>query len=64
MRELRTQRGFTLETLAERCEMHWTYISGIERGERNPSLINIVKLTHGLRVPVAELMAGLDRKGI
>ncbi len=40
--------------------MHRTYLSGIERGERNVSLINIAKLAEALGVSVSELVKGID----
>ena len=43
------------EALAEACDLHITYIGGIERGRRNVSLVNIVKIAHGLKVKPAEL---------
>jgi transcriptional regulator with XRE-family HTH domain len=37
--------------------MHWTYLGGIERGERNPALINIGRLAAALGVSIAELFS-------
>jgi len=48
------------EKLAERADLHWTYIGGIERGERNVSLMNIVKIANALKSRVSELLADLD----
>jgi len=56
LRTLRKIRGWSQEVLAEKAGLHPTYIGGIERGERNPSLINVVKLARGLSLPVSELM--------
>lgn len=36
--------------------MHWTYIGGIERGERNVSLLNIVKIAKALEVTPSDLL--------
>jgi transcriptional regulator with XRE-family HTH domain len=50
----------TQEQLGEECGMHPTYISDIERGARNPSWKAIVRLAHGLKVPVATIAAAYD----
>lgn len=55
VRALRKQKGLSQETLALACELDRTYIGGIERGERNISLINIYKIADALRVPAGEL---------
>jgi transcriptional regulator with XRE-family HTH domain len=39
--------------------MHWTYIGSIERGERNLSLVNIVRLARALGIGPEELVRGL-----
>ncbi len=56
MRQVRQQRGHTQDSLADLTGLHRTYIGGIERGERNLSLANIVKLANALRVRPADLM--------
>jgi len=58
VRELRKARGFSQEELAHRAGIHWTYLGGIERGERNPALVNIGKIARALKVPLAELFSG------
>lgn len=55
VRELRTARGLSQEALALACNLDRTYIGGIERGERNVSLVNIEKIAAGLGVPAREL---------
>ncbi|MGH9865104.1 MAG: helix-turn-helix domain-containing protein [Candidatus Acidiferrales bacterium] len=55
VREIRKQKGFSQETLALVCELDRTYVGGVERGERNISLVNIHKIATALGVPVAEL---------
>jgi transcriptional regulator with XRE-family HTH domain len=53
--DLRTTKRLSQEKLAERASMHWTYLGGIERGERNPTLINIEKLARALEIPLRDL---------
>jgi transcriptional regulator with XRE-family HTH domain len=56
LREVRTRKGISQEKLAELAGLHRTYVSSVERGERNISLINIENLANALGVPMAELM--------
>jgi transcriptional regulator with XRE-family HTH domain len=59
VRARRLKLGLTQEQLAERADLHWTYISGIERGERNVALLNIVKLAQSLEMTTRDLMKTL-----
>ena len=55
VRELRKIRGVSQESLALASDLDRTYIGGVERGERNVSLINIYRIADGLRVTPKEL---------
>jgi transcriptional regulator with XRE-family HTH domain len=57
VRELRKARGFSQEELAHRAGLHYTYVGGIERGERNPALVNIGRIARALKVSLAELFS-------
>jgi transcriptional regulator with XRE-family HTH domain len=59
VRELRKARGLSQEELAARAGVHWTYLGGIERGERNPALVNIGRIAAALKIPLVELFTGL-----
>ncbi|KXC06433.1 helix-turn-helix domain-containing protein [Microbacterium hominis] len=56
VRELRTGHGWSQEDFAHRAELDRTYVSGIERGTRNPTLDIIYKLARTLDVPAADLL--------
>jgi transcriptional regulator with XRE-family HTH domain len=56
LREVRQARGISQEKLAEKAGLHRTYVSSVERGQRNISLFNIEGLARALGVKMAELM--------
>ncbi|MDQ3862139.1 MAG: XRE family transcriptional regulator [Actinomycetota bacterium] len=63
VRELRRERGLTLEELAERSGVSRAMISKLERGEKNPTLVVAAKLAEGLGVTLSRL-AGLEEREV
>ena len=57
IRRIREEQKINQEEAAERCGLHRTYYSGIERGVRNVSLVNIEKIAKGLKRSLPELFA-------
>jgi transcriptional regulator with XRE-family HTH domain len=62
VRALRVGKELSQEALAERAGLHRTYVGGIERGERNVSLVNIGVLAEALGVSLSTLMAAVERE--
>jgi transcriptional regulator with XRE-family HTH domain len=56
----RKAHGLSQEKLAERTGLHRTYIGGIERGLRNVSFLNLLKLAQALDVSLSELVQGIE----
>lgn len=56
VREFRKTAGISQEELAERTEIHRTYIGGIERGERNPTWLMITRIAKALGISATELV--------
>lgn len=56
VRKLRVAKGITQERLAFASELDLTYIGGIERGRRNPSLLVMARIAEALDVSVADLI--------
>ncbi|MDQ0090890.1 transcriptional regulator with XRE-family HTH domain [Paenibacillus anaericanus] len=55
IRELRKAKGWTQEQLAEAASLHYSYIGGVERGDRNISLETLEKIITAFQVPATEL---------
>ena len=59
VRARREELGLSQERLADAAGLHWTFIGQVERGQRNLTLHNILKLAAALRCDPGELIAGL-----
>ena len=55
IRVLRLETGLSQEALADEAEIDRSYMGGIERGEHNVALVNIVKIARALQITTAEL---------
>ena len=62
VKELRKAKNISQEELGERAGLHYTYIGGVERGERNISLESIEKIASGLEVNTGELFPFVSKK--
>lgn len=60
---LRTSRKLTQEELASKTSLHRTYISSVERGKRNVSLLNLIKIQQALDVSFDALLGELNERG-
>jgi len=56
IKDIRNKKNLSQEQLAEKCGFDRTYISMLERAKRNPSYINLLKLSEGLEVNISELL--------
>jgi transcriptional regulator with XRE-family HTH domain len=61
IRRQRESKELTQEKLAELAGLDPTYISGIERGLRNPGIRNVVKIAKALSLSTSELCRGIDQ---
>ena len=57
VREVRVERGLTQERVAFDAEIDLTYLGGIERGTRNPSLLVMARIARALKVELVDLLA-------
>lgn len=59
IKKRREALGLSQEALADQTGVHWTFLGQVERGRRNLSLHNLLKIAAGLGVDPAELVKGL-----
>ena len=61
VRDARIQSGISQEELAARSGMHRTYVGGVERGERNLSYANLLRIADALGMNLSELQQNAER---
>ena len=59
VKAIRNEQRISQEKLAELSELDRTYISSVERGQRNISILNIIKIADALSVKVSSLLEGI-----
>jgi transcriptional regulator with XRE-family HTH domain len=57
---LRSEAGLSQDRLAEKADLDRTYLSGIERGVRNPGIKVVIRIARALGVSVEQLCKGVD----
>jgi transcriptional regulator with XRE-family HTH domain len=62
VRRLRVEAGLSQEQLAEGAGLHPRYVSDIERGHRNPGVVNVAGLASGLGVDLVALMSAVEEE--
>jgi transcriptional regulator with XRE-family HTH domain len=61
LKRLRHETGWSQEEFAFECGIHRTYISGLERGVRNPTILVLEKIAKSLGVPASVLLEDIPR---
>lgn len=56
VQRLRRDKDLSQEELAGRADVHQTYLSGVERGVRNPSVVALARIAKGLGVDIEDLV--------
>ncbi len=59
IRRIREEQAINQEEAAERCGLHRTYYSGVERGVRNVSIVNVERIAKGLKTSLPSLFGRL-----
>ncbi len=62
LRKYRVEKGFSQESFSEKTQLDRTYISGLERGKRNPSYLIIKRIAKVLEIPEQKLFIREDLK--
>lgn len=56
LKKLRKERDLSQEDFADKCGLHRTYIGGLERGERNPTLSTMVRIAKTFEINISQLL--------
>ena len=57
---IRNERGLSQDKLAEKADLDRTFVSGIERGVRNPGIKTVLRIARALEVSIGELFKGVN----
>ncbi|HXU92995.1 MAG TPA: helix-turn-helix transcriptional regulator [Gallionella sp.] len=57
LRQLREERGWSQEQLAERADLNRSYLGEVERGRAVPSIVTVAKLAEALEIQLSSLIA-------
>ena len=60
LRKYRDSHGISQEELAHRAGLDRTYVGGVERGERNPTILSILKICDALGISLSNLVEGVE----
>lgn len=62
MRQVRERAGISQEALGDLAGIHRTYVGDVERGERNISLVNMLRFAQALEVPLSQLVRQMEKR--
>lgn len=62
IKQLRVEKDWSQERLGFKSNLDRTYIGGIERGERNPTILNLKKIADALEIPLSDILLKLHNK--
>ena len=62
LRELRKEKGYSQERLAELCDLHDRYVSMLERNLRQPTVTTIFKIAEALDMEASELIMMMEKR--
>ena len=63
IRRLRRSLKLSQEKLAEKCDLHRTYVCDVERGTRNPSFLTLLTLARAMGLTISELTRDVKTEG-